>query len=130
MTDPVFIPVESGNAAHNWGLRLFGGIGEADHPRLESAIESVKLRFQYAGGDLFDVAGGYAQNIGGGHVFTHGNKAAGALVALTFLELNGVTTGTVSGALLHQVISGIASGRSAEELGKVLREGISGQRYS
>lgn len=120
--EPIFLPIESGNAAHQWGLRLFGGVGHVDSGKLDAALHAAKNARYYGNADHYTVAATYAVHVGEAHPYTHGNKAAATFLALTYLELNGVTTGTPVGAGYFEVISGIASGRSVPEVAEVLRK--------
>lgn len=120
--EPVFLPIESGNAAHQWGLRLFGGGGFVDSGKLDSAMTAAKWAWHYGNADHHTIAATYAVRVGEAHPFTHGNKAAATFLALTYLEMNGVTTGTPVDACFFDVVSGIASGRSVAEVAEVLRK--------
>jgi prophage maintenance system killer protein len=120
--EPIFLPIESGGSAHKWGLRLFGGVGFVDSGKLDAAMNAAKWASYYGEADHHTIAATYAVHVGGAHPFTHGNKAAATFLALTYLEMNGVTTGTPVDAGFFNVVSGIASGRSVSEVAEVLRK--------
>ncbi len=76
--------------AHEQSLARFGGLpGIRDAGLLESALGKPGNLFFYGTADLFDLAAAYAAGLVRNHPFLDGNKRAGFLVAVVFLELNG-----------------------------------------
>lgn len=130
MNDPIFLSYASGCALHQSGLALHGGAGTPDSGRLDSALHQAKNEYFYRGADHFEIAAAYAYNVSQGHVFTHGNKTAGALMALTFLEMNRVTTGNLPADALYHGISGLGNGVSKAELARIFRHHLSGKNAS
>lgn len=73
-------------------IRNFGGdYGLRDKALLESAIGGIQLTFggQYLYPDIYSQAAAYLYHICKNHPFVDGNKRAGAMTAVVFLELNG-----------------------------------------
>lgn len=72
-------------------IRNFGGDeGLRDKALLESAIGGIQLTFggQYLYPDIYSQAAAYLYHICKNHPFVDGNKRAGAMTAVVFLELN------------------------------------------
>jgi death on curing protein len=66
------------------GLRDVGGLAAA------LAMPAAGVGAQYLHEDLFAMAAAYLFHIARGHPFVDGNKRAGAVAALVFLDLNGI----------------------------------------
>jgi death-on-curing protein len=76
---------------HEQSLAQFGGSsGMRDEGLLESALERPRHLLAYGKPKLFDLAASYAFGLIKNHPFIDGNKRAGFVVAVTFLELNGL----------------------------------------
>jgi death-on-curing protein len=56
---------------------------------LDSALEKPRNLLAYGNPSLFDLAASYGFGIVRNHPFMDGNKRAGFVVAVTFLQLNG-----------------------------------------
>lgn len=67
--------------------------------------------FNYAGGDLADMAAAYAYHLAENQCFIDGNKRTAVLAALYFLELNGVNTSPLTNDELYDAMIGIAEKR-------------------
>jgi death-on-curing protein len=77
--------------AHEQSLAQFGGAGGLRDPgSLDSAMGKPLNLLAYGKPTLFDLAASYASGIVKNHPFLDGNKRTGFIVAVTFLELNGV----------------------------------------
>ncbi|MEY4691511.1 MAG: hypothetical protein RIT19_1836 [Verrucomicrobiota bacterium] len=90
MKAPVWVMREVVLLAQEQSLAQFGGLaGIRDEGLLGSALE--KPRNLLASGDpsLFDLAASCGFGIVRNHPFMDGNKRAGFVVAVTFLQLNG-----------------------------------------
>ena len=77
---------------HNYQIRHFGGeLGLRDKALLESALGGIQLTFggQYLYPTIYHQATAYLYHIVKNHPFVDGNKRAGAMAAVVFLELNG-----------------------------------------
>ena len=75
---------------HEQSLAEFGGSpGGRDETLLESALGKPLNLFAYGKPTLFGLAASHAFGIVKNHPFIDGNKRAGFVVAVIFLELNG-----------------------------------------
>ena len=87
---------------HNLLIAETGGVAEVrDIGLLDSALESAYATF--GGKDLYPTKEEKAAKIGysliANHAFADGNKRIGALVMLTFLEVNGIRTVCPNGSI-------------------------------
>jgi death-on-curing protein len=90
MKEPVWILREVVLMAHEQSLAEFGGAGGLrDAGLLESALGRPQHLFTYGKPSLFDLAASYGFGLVKNHPFIDGNKRAGFVVAVTFLQLNG-----------------------------------------
>lgn len=93
MKEPVWVLREVVLILHEQSLEQFGGsAGMRDEGLLDSALGKPLNLFaygKYGKPSLFDLAASYAFGIVKNHPFIDGNKRAGFVVAVTFLELNG-----------------------------------------
>jgi death-on-curing protein len=77
---------------HANGLARWGGAeGVRDPGALESAIAQPQATWEgeYLHDDLFQMAAAYAYHIAEAQAFVDGNKRAGLLAAVVFLDMNG-----------------------------------------
>lgn len=75
---------------HEQSLAQFGGAaGIRDEGLLDSALGKPQNLFAYGTPSVFDLAASYAFGIVKNHPFIDGNKRAGFVVAVVFLQLNG-----------------------------------------
>lgn len=75
----------------DYQIKHFGGdAGLRDKHLLKSAIGGIQLTFggQYLYPDIYSQAAAYLYHICKNHPFVDGNKRAGAMTAVVFLELN------------------------------------------
>ena len=89
---PAFLEVEDVIELHRLELERFGGSdGIRDLAALESAVATPKASFggEFLHADIFEMSGAYAFHIAQNQPFVDGNKRAGLLAALVFLEWNG-----------------------------------------
>lgn len=90
MKEPVWVLRDVVLALHDQSLAQFGGLaGVRDEGLLDSALGKPQNLFAYGQPDLFDLAASYAFGLVRNHPFLDGNKRAGFVVAVLFLELNG-----------------------------------------
>ena len=90
MKEPVWVLREVVLLAHEQSLAQFGGSsGIRDEGLLDSALGKPRNLFAYGKPNLFELAASYAFGIVKNHPFIDGNKRAGFLVAVVFLESNG-----------------------------------------
>jgi death-on-curing protein len=90
MNEPVWVLREVVFLAHEQSLARFGGsAGLRDEGLLDSALGKPVNLFAYGQPTIFELAGSYAFGLVKNHPFIDGNKRAGFIVALTFLQING-----------------------------------------
>ena len=109
----IFLEVEDVIELHAMQLEEFGGgTGLRERGLLESAVAQPQASIggEYVHDGLFAMAGAYLFHIVSNHPFVDGNKRAGLLSALIFLDVNGVTIGEASDAL-YELTMGVAEGR-------------------
>lgn len=91
MKQPVWVLREVVFAAHDLSLAQFGGgTGLRDMAMLDSALGKPINLIAYGKPSLFDLAASYAFGIIKNHPFVDGNKRTGFVVAVVFLEINGI----------------------------------------
>lgn len=94
MKEPVWVLREVVFMLHEESLAQFGGSsGLRDEGLLDSALARPLNLFAYGKPTLTDLAASYAFGLVKNHPFIDGNKRAGFIVAVTFLELNGLRLG-------------------------------------
>jgi death-on-curing protein len=88
---PCWIEERDVLAVHGRLLALHGGLsGLRDRGLLESAIGRPRQHYSYSEKvDIIDMAALYTSGIVQNHPFVDGNKRAGFLAGVMFLELNG-----------------------------------------
>jgi death-on-curing protein len=114
MTD--FLGLEDILSLHADQMALYGGEhGVRDLGLLESAIAQPRATFggEFLHKDLFEMAGAYLFHIVQNHPFFDGNKRAGAVAALVFLDLNGVEVESPKGSLYDLTMS-VATGQAGK----------------
>jgi death-on-curing protein len=90
MKAPIWVMREVVLLAAEQSLAQFGGLaGIRDEGLLDSALEKPRNLLAYGDPSLFDLAASYGFGIVRNHPFMDGNKRAGFVVAVTFLQLNG-----------------------------------------
>lgn len=111
--EPEFLDVEDVLELHATQLEVFGGSdGLRDRGLLESAVGQPQSSFggQFVHEGLFAMAAAYLFHITSNHPFVDGNKRAGLLSALVFLDVNGISIEQPSEAL-YELTMGVAEGR-------------------
>lgn len=124
----VFLDVDDVLELHALQLEEFGGgAGLRDRGLLESAVAQPQASVggEYVHDGLFAMAGAYLFHIVANHPFVDGNKRAGVLSALVFLDVNGVTIGQASDAL-YELTMGVADGRVGKAEAVAALERIAG----
>ena len=87
---PVWVLRETVLTLHEQSLAEFGGAaGIRDEGLLDSALSKPENLFAYGKPTIFDLAASYGFGLVKNHPFIDGNKRAGFIVTVTFLELNG-----------------------------------------
>jgi death-on-curing protein len=111
--EPLFLDVEDGIEIHTTQLEVYGGsAGLRDRGLLESAVAQPQASFggEFVHDGLFAMAAAYLFHIVSNHLFVDGNKRAGTLAAVVFLDVNGITINHPSEAL-YELTMGMAEGR-------------------
>ena len=113
----IWIATEVALAAHAEQLSEHGGAdGVRDAGALESAMMRPRNLFEYGETDAAALAAAYAYGIARNHPFADGNKRTAAVVAETFLMLNGHALGASDAELVVAVLALAAGELSEEEL--------------
>jgi death-on-curing protein len=111
--DPLFLDVDDVIELHATQIEVYGGAaGLRDRGLLESAVAQPQTSFgsEYAHEGVFAMAAAYLFHIVSNHPFVDGNKRAGLLAALVFLDVNGISIDHPSEAL-YELTMGVAAGR-------------------
>ena len=113
--------------AQETSISIHGGSpGIRDRGLLESALARPRNIFQYGNTNIFDLSAAYTAGIVKNHPFVDGNKRAGFLAGLAFLQLNGRRF-SASETDATQAIVGVASGNFSEkQLADFFREHCDG----
>lgn len=108
---PVWVDERDVLAVHDRLLALHGGLsGLRDRGLLESALARPRQHYSYAEGiDIVELAALYTIGIVQNHPFVDGNKRAGFLAGVLFLELNGFDF-TANESEVIQSVLGLAAG--------------------
>ncbi len=107
-----FLTVEDVLGFHVLQLERFaGGAGIRSLPLLESAVAQPEASFAgaYLHADVFEMAAAYLFHIVQNHPFMDGNKRAGLLAALVFLDLTGHSLATADDHL-YELTMNVAAG--------------------
>lgn len=110
---PEFLSLEDVLDLHSLQLERFGGAaGLRDQGLLESAIAQPMAEFggEYLHKGLFEMAAAYLYHLVSNHPFVDGNKRAGLLSALVFLQINGIEIDQGTDELYDLTIA-VAEGR-------------------
>lgn len=114
MTDIAFITLEEALFLHKKVISRFGGslYPIRDIGLLESALYQPQATAfnNYLHKNLYEMAAAYCFHIIKNHPFVDGNKRTGLLIALTFLESNGLTM-KASSKKLYDFTLAIASSK-------------------
>ena len=114
-----FLTVADVLMLHAEQVDLYGGEqGVRDLGLLESAVAQPQAKFggEYLHADHFEMAAAYLFHIAQNHPFLDGNKRAGAVAALVFLDVNGVEIDTPKGAIYELTISVATSQAGKKEI--------------
>ena len=90
--EPKWVTLAMVRAAHVESIARFGGTAELrDLGLLESALDRPRNLFAYSENpSVAELAAAYCSGIVRNHPFVDGNKRAGILAAVMFLDLNGL----------------------------------------
>ncbi len=125
MKEPIFLSLDQVLEIHREQLEAFGGRdGIRDQNALESAIAVPQSGFgdQYLHKFPYSMAAAYAFHIAENQPFIDGNKRTALNSALTFLDLNGIST-HCPGTELFQAMIDVGNRRlSKDALAKVFEK--------
>jgi death-on-curing protein len=111
-----FLDVQDVLGLHADQVALYGGEhGVRDMGLLESAIAQPNATFggEFLHKDIFEMAAAYLFHIVQNHPFLDGNKRAGAVAALVFLDFNGIEIDALKGSIYELTMS-VATGQSGK----------------
>ena len=121
--DWVWVALAVAEAAHLEQLAEHGGgQGVRDARLLDSAMARAQNLAAYGEPDAAALAAAYAFGIARNHPFVDGNKRTAAVVAETFLVLNGYALNATDAELVVAVLALAAGELSEEELADWFRE--------
>ncbi len=93
--EPIWIDANEATAIGAQAVAIFGGLSSAlrDENLLKAALGRPLNKWHYDDPkpDIFTLAAAYCFALVRGHVFQDGNKRTAYIVAVVFLELNGMT---------------------------------------
>ena len=111
-----FLDVHDVLILHAEQAALYGGAcGVRDAGLLESAIAQPQTMFggEYLHKDIFEMAAAYMFHIVQNHPFLDGNKRTGAVVAMVFLDINGIEIDAAKGSIYDLTMS-VATGKTGK----------------
>ncbi len=111
-----FISVEDVLELHANQVALYGGDhGVRDLALLESAVAQAQATFggEYLHTDIFEMAAAYLFHLVQNHPFLDGNKRAGAVAALVFLDINQIEIDAPPGSIYELTLS-VATGQTGK----------------
>jgi len=114
MTD--FLEPQDVLTLHTDQVDLYGGEhGVRDYGLLESAVARPRATFggEFLHADIFEMTVAYMFHIVQNHPFVDGNKRAGLVAALVFLDLNGIEIDAPKGSL-HDLTLRVATGQAGK----------------
>jgi death-on-curing protein len=123
VNEPDFLTIDEVFSIHARSLAEHGGSeGVRDLGLVESALASAKNIFYYGGGDLFDVAAGYAYHLAESQAFIDGNKRTAVVAALVFLARNGVYIQPATWVLYSAMIDVAEKKKNKADLAEIFRK--------
>ena len=111
---PRFLELPEVLEIHRYQIQRYGGSpGVRDIALLQSALAMPRAGTarEYLHADLIEMAAAYLYHIVRNHPFVDGNKRAGAVAALVFLDLNRVEVKIPDDDLVEVVVS-VAEGKT------------------
>ena|ERR1017187_7361591 len=111
MKKPVWLDRTDCLAIHEMMLAQHGGrAGVRDPGLLESALAKPQNLFAYGSPALAELVASYAAGIVLNHPFLDGNKRTGFIMAVTFLELNGLVFTASEESVVEKTLALAAGG--------------------
>jgi death-on-curing protein len=115
VNEPRWLDLRDVLAIQQRQIARYGGLhGIRDHGLLESALARAQNLLAYGSPTLVEMAAAYAAGISRNHPFIDGNKRAGFVAAIVFLEYNGYAF-TASEAEATQAVLSLAAGELTEQ---------------
>jgi death-on-curing protein len=115
--EPLWISADEALAINRMLVAQFGGLdaGVRDENLLQAALGRPLNKWHYdePKPDLFVLAAAYAFGIAKGHVFHDGNKRAAYVVAMTFLDVNGIVCAPAQADIVETMVA-VADGSMSE----------------
>jgi death-on-curing protein len=115
--EPLWIFADEALAINRMLVAQFGGLdaGVRDENLLQAALGRPLNKWHYdePKPDLFVLAAAYAFGVAKGHVFHDGNKRAAYVVAMTFLDVNGIVCGPAQADIVETMVA-VADGSMSE----------------
>jgi death-on-curing protein len=114
MKPPLWLDRTDCLAVHDMMLAQHGGLaGVRDEGLLASALARPPNRFAYEPSGPADLAASYAAGVILNHPFIDGNKRTGFMLAVTFLELNGLVFTASEESVVEKTLA-LAAGKLEE----------------
>lgn len=114
MNEPVWLNREDCLGIHEMMLSQHGGMaGVRDEGMLLSALAKPLNHYAYGSESLTEMAASYAAGIVLNHPFLDGNKRTGFMMAVTFLELNGLQVTATEESVVQSTVA-LATGELTE----------------
>jgi death-on-curing protein len=117
VTEPLWISADEALAINRILVAQFGGLdaGVRDENLLQAALGRPLNKWHYdePKPDLFVLAAAYAFGVAKGHVFHDGNKRAAYVVAVTFLDINGIVCAPAQADIVDTMVA-VADGSMSE----------------
>jgi death-on-curing protein len=115
--EPLWISAGEALAINRMLVAQFGGLdaGVRDENLLQAALGRPLNKWHYdePKPDLFVLAAAYAFGIAKGHVFHDGNKRAAYVIAVTFLDINGIVCAPAQADIVETMVA-VADGSTSE----------------
>jgi death-on-curing protein len=123
-----FLQVTDVLLLHSEQVDLYGGEhGVRDMGLLESAIAQPQASFgeTHLHSDIFEMAAAYLFHIVQNHPFLDGNKRAGAVAALVFLDINDIVIDAPAGSIYDLTMAVATSQAGKGEIAEFFRSHVS-----
>ena len=125
MADWIWVRHDVVLALHDKQIAEHGGLsGIRDAALVESALARPLNLAAYGEPDAADLAAAYAFGLARNHLFADGNKRSAAVVALTFLLLNGIEFEITEAELVVMTLALAAGDLTEDEVARWFRDHI------
>lgn len=125
MADWIWVRHDVVLALHDEQIAEHGGLsGICDAALVESALARPLNLAAYGEPDAADLAAAYAFGLARNHPFADGNKRSAAVVALTFLLLNGIEFEITEAELVVMILALAAGDLTEDEVARWFRDHI------